>query len=95
MNKKTNLQTGTETAITYDTLLATVLPCPFCGQKPSYEYGYVPTYIEFMCLNEDCHVQPSLTVQVKCTPWDKSETTFKPEFEQHYKELRDKWNRRF
>ena len=27
MNEDTNLQTGTETAITYDTLLSAVLPC--------------------------------------------------------------------
>jgi hypothetical protein len=95
MNEETNLQTGTEKAITYDTLLATVLPCPFCGQKPTFDKTYVPSTIDFTCNNGECYVRPSLYVQVKCTPYDETETTFKPEFEQHYKELRDKWNRRF
>ena len=94
MNEEQNLQNRNESAITYDTLLATVLPCPCCGQKPEFEKGYAPAFIELMCLNDNCHIQPSLTIQVKCTPWDKSETTFKPEFEQHYKELRERWNTR-
>lgn len=95
MNEETNLQTDAETAITYDTLLATVLPCPFCGQKPTFYKDYAPAIIELNCMNDDCFVRPALCVEVKCTPWDDTNTTFKPEFEQHYKELRDKWNRRF
>jgi|WetSurMetagenome_2_1015567.scaffolds.fasta_scaffold1403014_1 hypothetical protein len=56
MGKDTFLHINGETNITYDMLLATSLPCPFCGQKPTYKYGYAPSYIEFNCIIENCYV---------------------------------------
>jgi hypothetical protein len=78
----------------YDALLAAVLPCPFCGENPQFEKGYVPAYIEFMCLNDACHVQPHLEVRVSCKRNEGETETYSPQFEQHYKELLDKWNNR-
>lgn len=75
-------------------LIDKAIPCPFCGEKPVFDYGYVPAFIEFMCLNNECNVNPHLSLPVTCTPWDDTNTTFRPEFEQHHQELLDKWNKR-
>ena len=92
--KKENTVQNTTKPIAYDALLAAVLPCPFCGEKPQFEKGYAPAYIEFMCLNDDCHVQPHLEVRVNCKRNEGDSETYSPQFEHHYKELLDKWNSR-
>jgi len=83
-----------KTLITFQQLIDNALPCPFCGEKTIFDKDYCPAMIGFRCNNDECYVKPSIYVEVKCTPQDESCTTFTPEFEQHYKELLDKWNKR-
>lgn len=69
-------------------------PCPFCGEKPQFDYGYVPTYMQLFCVNQNCHVRPSLEIGVKCNP-NSDGKTYTPLFSEHISELLEKWNARF
>jgi hypothetical protein len=51
------------------------LSCPFCGQEPTIDKGYMPTIIGITCNNEECHVRPSVYENVKCV---ESDSTFQP-----------------
>ncbi len=93
-HKLKNTVQETNKPIAYGALLSAALPCPFCGEKPKFEKGYAPAYISFACLNDNCHVYPSLEVSVSCKRNKGDIETYSPQFEQHYKEFLEKWNNR-
>ena len=68
--------------------------CPFCGEKPNFDYGYVPAYMQLYCINQNCHVRPSLEISVKCNT-NSDWRTCTPLFSEHISELLEKWNARF
>jgi hypothetical protein len=81
--------------INIDELVTIALPCPFCGEKPEFEKGYVPPYISLMCLNNECYIQPYLEIKVNCTKNEGNSETYSPQFNEHYEELLNKWNMRY
>ena len=68
--------------------------CPFCGEKPYFDYGYCPTYMALYCVNEKCNVRPSLEISVNSIT-NSDGKTYTPLFSEHVSELIEKWNVRF
>ncbi len=68
--------------------------CPFCGEKPYFDYGYCPTYMTLYCVNEKCNVRPSLEISVTSIT-NSDGRTYTPLFSEHVSELIEKWNVRF
>ena len=68
--------------------------CPFCGEKPHFDYGYMPPYMSLSCVNQNCNFRPYLEIGVKCSPSSDGKTC-SPMFSEHIPQLLEKWNVRF